>query len=111
MKTLIILAIILGIFAAYFVFNSEKSISVKSTDDVVPVGTDIAKFILNKALNQAREINPAGIIDGVSALRPGLAEKIKSKIGEVGNEISVRAFNLIKRPIENKARELICPLN
>lgn len=114
MKTLIILAIILAIFAAYFVFNTEKSLSLKDRGNAIPAGIDIGKSILNQVLNQAKKINPEAIdsINGVSSgavTQPKLVEEIKSKIGEIKDKILDEAVNLIKTPIENKANELFCP--
>ena len=105
MKTLVILAVILAVFAAYFVFNTEKSISVKG-GGAMPAGVDIAKFILNQALNQSETIKPK-IND---LLQSGLTEEIKLKAGEIKNKILDKAVNLIKMPIENKVQELICPI-
>lgn len=105
MKTLVILAIILGIFAAYFVFNAEKSISVKGGGNAVPIGVDIAKFIFNEALNQSGTIKPK--INDI--LQSGLTGEIKSKIGEIKDKILNEAVDLIKKPIENKISETFCP--
>lgn len=115
MKTLVIIGIILTVLATYFVFNTEKSISVKNVNGVVPAGIDIAKFILNKALDQAGRINPnitnrvSGTnILGNNALQQTAVERARSKMGEIGNEITSRAVDLIKKPIENTANRLFC---
>ena len=105
MKTLIILAIILAIFSAYFVFNTEKSISVKGGGNAVPAGVDIAKFILNQALNQSETIKPK--INEI--LQSKLTGEIKSKIGEIKDKILDEAIYLIKKPIESKINETFCP--
>lgn len=104
MKTLVILAIILAIFAAYFVFNTERSSSVKGRDNAVPAGIDVAKFILGHALNQSEVIKPK--INNV--LQSGLTGGIKSKIGEIKDKILDEAVNLIKIPIENKVSKTFC---
>lgn len=104
MKTLLILAIILAIFSVYFVLNTEKSISLKSGGNAIPAGTDIAKFILDKVLNQSETIKPK--ISEV--LQSGLIGEVKSKIGEIKNKILDGAIDLIKKPIENKASEIFC---
>ncbi|MBI2446827.1 MAG: hypothetical protein HYV51_03380 [Parcubacteria group bacterium] len=115
MKTLIILAIILAILAAYFVFNTEKSLSLKDRGNAIPAGIDIGKSILNQVLNQAKKITPEKInsISGTNGngavMQSKLAEEIKSKIGEIKDKILDEAVNLIKTPIENKANELFCP--
>ena len=72
----------------------------------MPAGVDIAKFILNQALNQSETIKPK-IND---LLQSGLTEEIKLKAGEIKNKILDKAVNLIKMPIENKVQELICPI-
>lgn len=113
MKTLVILAIILAIIAAYFVFNTEKSISIGGGGNAVPAGVDIAKFLFNKALDQAGKINEktnsnVNYINS-GALQSKLAEEIKSKIGETKDKILNKAVGLIKMPVENKVSELFCP--
>ncbi len=102
---LIILAIILAIFASYFVFNTEKSISVKSGGNAVPAGVDIAKSILNHVLNQSEVIKPK--INDI--LQSGLTGEIISKIGEIKDKVLYEAFDLLKKPIESKVNELFCP--
>jgi len=114
MKTLIILAIILAIFATYFVFNTEKSLSLKGGGNAIPAGIDIGKSILNQILNQAKKINPEAVNSinesgGSGVMQSKLAEEIKSKIGEIKDKILSEAVSLIKTPIENKASELFCP--
>lgn len=100
MKTLLILAIILAIIAAYFIFNTEKSISIGGGGNAVPAGVDIAKFLFNKA---------NGNYVGNGVLQSKVAEEIKFKIGEVKDKILDKAVNLIKTPVENKVSELFCP--
>lgn len=113
MKTLVILAIILAIIAAYFVFNTEKSISIEGGGNAIPAGIDIAKFIFNKVLDQTGKINEKPNDNGnyinSGVLQSKLAEEIKSKIGETKNNILDEAINLIKNPIENKINALFCP--
>lgn len=107
MKTLITLAIILAIFATYFMYNIEKSVFVKNADSVTPAGIDIAKTFLNKI----RKINSEVInkINNGGIPQPGLSEKVKSKIEEIGSKISDKTINLIKKPVEDKMVELFCP--
>ncbi len=114
---LVILAIILAIFATYFVFNTEKSISLTGGGgNAIPAGIDIAKLILSQALNQVKKINPTQVVNSVSGVSGSgatqfkLAEEIKSKIGEVKDKILDKAVDLIKTPVENKVSELFCPL-
>ena len=105
MKALVILAIILAIFAVYFVFDTEKSISVKGGGNAVPAGIDIAKSILNQVLDQSEPIKSK--ISNIS--QSELIGEIKSKIGEIKDKVLDKAVVLIKTPVENKARELLCP--
>ncbi len=105
MKTLIILAVILAIFSAYFVFNTEKSLSLKSGGNAIPAGLNIAKLFLNQALNQSETVKPK--INDI--LQSKLTGEIKSKIGEIKDKVLYEALDLIKTPVENKAKELFCP--
>lgn len=119
MKTIIITAIILGVFFAYFVFNTEKSISVKGGGNVIPAGTDVARFILD----YAKTIKPGKIISDIigdnkmnvnksgEMLKSNITEEIKSKIGEIKNKVLNEGINLIKQPIKDKAVEAFCPQN
>lgn len=119
MKTLIMLAIILGIFAVYFIFNTEKSVLLKGGGNAMPAGTDVAKFILNKA----KTINPGKIIGEFLSgneininksgemLKSGITEEIKSKAGEIKDKILSEGIDLVKQPIKDKTAELFCPQN
>ena len=112
MKTLIIFSIILGVFAIYFVLNTEKSISVRGGENAIPAGIDIAKLILNKV----KTIEPSKIIGNIiggskDLSESNLTEEIKSKIGEIKNKIFNEGIDLIKQPIKNKASEVFCPQN
>ena len=88
MKTLIILAVILAVFTAYFVFNTEKSISVKSGGNAIPAGVDIAKFVLNQALNLS-DLTQSGIIKPkiIDLIQSGVTEEIKLKAGEIKDKV------------------------
>lgn len=117
MKTLIIIGIILGVFTTYFVFNAQKSISVKGGGNAIPAGTDIAKLILNKV----KTISPGEIIGNIisddennkinGVFQSNITEKIRSKVGELKNTVLNEGIDLIKKTIENKAGELFCPQN
>lgn len=119
MKILIIFSIILGVFAVYFVFNAEKSVSLKDGGNAIPAGTDVAKFILNKA----KTINPGKIISDFMSgneinidksdemLKSGITEEIKSKAGEIKDKLLSEGVDLVKQPIKDKTAELFCPQN
>lgn len=105
MKKLLFLAIVLAVFAAYFIFNTEKSISIKGRGNAVPAGIDIAKSILNQALDQFEPIKSK--INDIAQSK--VTGEIKSKIGEIKDNILDKAVVLIKTPVENKVSELFCP--
>lgn len=114
MKTLVILGVILAIFSVYFIFNTERSISIKGGGDAVPAGVDIVK-IFNKALNLS-DLTPSDL-NRFETIKPKINEILQSKlIGEIKSKIEGakdtilgEAADLIKKPIENKASELFCP--
>lgn len=115
MKTLIIFSVILAIFAAFFIFNVEKSVSVKGGGNAIPAGVDIAEFISN----QVEKIKAGDIISNLTSndrkdkisdiIQSKIIGGIKSKIGEIKNKISKEGVDLIKKPIENKVNEMFCP--
>lgn len=105
MKTLVTLAIILAIFSVYFIFNTEKSISVKG--NALPTGTDIAALILKKVKN----IDPKIKLDGISKSKIAdiiKLDEIKLKVGDIKNKIIEESGNLIKEPIKNKINDVLC---
>lgn len=119
MKIIIITAIILGVFTAYFVFNIEKSVSVKGRGNAIPAGTDMAKFILNKA----KKIEPGKIISNFingneininksgEMFKSDITEEIKSKAGGIKDKLLNEGVDLVKQPIKGKMAELFCPQN
>lgn len=114
MKTLLVIGIILAILAAYFVLNTEKSFSVKGDGDAIPAGIDVARIILNKVRNIIPNNTTENIIDNIknqklsNVTESNLADKIKSKIGDIKDKILDGSINLIKDPIKNKLSEVIC---
>lgn len=119
MKKFIIISIILGVFTAYFIFNTEKSISIKGGGNAIPAGIDLAKFILNKAKtiiepdkiigNITSNINKTYDNNPIKESQSNITEEIKSRAGEIKNKILNEGINLIKQPIENKINEVFCP--
>lgn len=120
MKISIITVIILGIFAAYFVFNVENSISVKGGGNAIPAGIDVARFILD----YAKTISPGKIIGDIidsgkeininksgKVLKSDIVEEVKSQIIGIKEKILSEGINLIKQPIKDKAIEAFCPQN
>ena len=116
MKTLIILSVILGIFTVYFIFNAEKSISVKNllgikqgAENAIPAGTDIAKFILNKANTIIPKITDDIIPNIENKKLSELTDEVKSKVGDIKDKILEGTFNLIKEPVKDKLTGIFCP--
>ncbi len=105
MKTLIIIGVVLAILSIYFVVNSENKILV-SGSEVTPTGTDVPKLILNKA----KELFPvftAGEIKNSadSAINDFQPKMVENLVSDMASKIT----NLIKKPIENKISETLCP--
>lgn len=101
MKTLIIITVILVVLSLYFVVNADRSILVKG-NEVLPAGTDIAKFILNKAKDFISQTDTGA---GVNASYTTITDKIKALIPKIIGKTT----DLIKNPIENKIIETFCP--
>lgn len=114
MKKFIIISIILGVFTVYFIFNTEKSISIKGGENAIPAGIDLVKLILDKAKTI---IEPKKIISNIISYdnnpvkesQSSITEEIKSKAEEIKNKILNEGINLIKQPLENKISEVFCP--
>ncbi len=113
MKTLAILAVILGILFLYFVVKAEKSFVIKG-GEAVPGGINIPKLILDKAREIKSQIannkniqvlgndvigdSGQGFVNNMIADAKDLVSKTVDKISES-----------IKSPIENKVNEILCP--
>ncbi len=108
MKTLVILAVILGILFLYFIVKAEKSFVIKG-NEVVPSGIDIPKLIIDipkLILDKAGEIKSQiansdsgrGFINNITTDAKDLVSKTVDKISES-----------VKSPIENKINEFLCP--
>ncbi len=101
MKTLVILAVILGVLFLYFIVKAEKSFVIKG-NEVVPSGIDIPKLILDKAAqvlgNNVIGDSGQGFINNMTADVKDLTSKAAYKINES-----------IKSSVENKINEVICP--
>ena len=112
MKTLIIIGIILVVLFLYFVVNADRSVLVKGSD-VLPAGTDVAGFILNKAKDFNSQIKTGSIVD---LSYPVITDKIKSVVEKIKDEANKliptvldKTTDLIKNPIKNKIIETFCP--
>ncbi len=113
MKTLLILAVILGILFLYFIVKAEKSLVIKG-NEVVPLGINIPKLILDKAkeiTSQATNNKNAQILgsDLINDSGPAFINKIKTDAGNLISKTVDKINELIKSPIENKINEFLCP--
>lgn len=105
MKTIVTIIIILVVLSLYFVVNADRSIFVKGSE-VLPIGTDVARFILNKAKDFKSQINV-----GNTSYPVAITDKIKSAVETIKNEANKliprvldKTTDLIKNPIET-----VCP--
>ena len=101
MKTLAILAVILGILFLYFIVKTEKSFVIKG-NEVVPGGIDIPKLILDKAAQVLGN-------DVIGGSGQGFINKIKTNAEDLVSKTVDKISKSIKSPIENKINEVICP--
>jgi len=113
MKTLIILAVILGILFVYFVVKAEKSFVIEG-NEVVPRGIDIPKVILDKAREVKSQIanNKSAQILGndiISDSGPGFINNITTDVKDLISKTIDKVSESIKSPIENKINEVLCP--
>lgn len=113
MKTLAILAVILGVLFLYFMVKAEKSFVIKG-NEVVPIGIDIPKLILDKAKeikSQVTNNKNAQILDSdiINDSGPAFINKIKTDAGNLISKTVDKISESIKSPIENKINEFLCP--
>ena len=107
MKTLIILAVILGILFFYFVVKAEKSFVIKG-NEVVLGGVDIPKLILDKVKGIKSQILGNEVI-GDSGPGRGFINNITTDVKDLVSKTINKVSESIKSPIENKIQEIICP--
>ena len=107
MKTLIILAVNLGILFLYFVVKAEKSFVIKG-NEVVPSGIDIPKLILDKVKGIKSQILGNEVI-GDSGPGRGFINNITTDVKDLVSKTVDKVSESIKSPIENKIQEIICP--
>ncbi len=119
MKTLAVLAVILGILFLYFIVKAEKSFVIKG-NEVVPGGIDISKLILDKAIKikslivgdkNTKVVGDSAITDSEIITDSGLAfiNKIKTDVGNLVSKTVDKISESVKNPIENKINEFLCP--
>ena len=107
MRTLAILAVILGILFLYFVVKAEKSFVIKG-NEVVPSGIDIPKLILDKVKGIKSQILGNEVI-GDSGPGRGFINNITTDVKDLVSKTVDKVSESIKSPIENKIQEIICP--
>mgnify|MGYP001613645599 CR=1 FL=1 len=113
MKTLLILAVVLGVLFLYFIVKAEKSLVIKG-NEVVPLGINIPKLILDKVKEIKSQVadnkNAETLIsDIINDSGPAFVNKIKTDAGNLISKTVDKISELIKSPIENKVNELVCP--
>jgi len=105
MKTLVIVAVILGILFLYFIVKTEKSFVIEGSE-VVPGGIDIPKVILDKAKEIKSQILGNDVI---SDSGPGFINNITADVKDLVSKTVDKVSESIKSPIENKINEILCP--
>ncbi len=113
MKTLIILAVILGILFLYFIVKAEKSFVIKG-NEVVPGGINIPKLILDKAKEIKSQIannKNTQILgnDVISNSGQGFISNITTGAKDLVSKTIDKISESIKSPIENKINDVLCP--
>jgi len=109
MKTLIILAVILGILFLYFIVKAEKSFVIKG-NEVIPGGIDIPKLILDKVRGiKPQVLNNDVIGNAVSDSGQGFINNITTDAKDLVSKTIDTISESIKSPIENKINEFLCP--
>ena len=100
----------------FFVVNADKTILVKGSE-VLPAGTDVARFILNKAKNlkigdlpqfSEDKIGDTSYSEITNKIKTG-AETVGSEVNKLIPKIINKAKELIKGSVENKIQETFCP--
>jgi len=108
-KTLAILAVILGILFLYFIVKAEKSFVIKG-NEVIPGGIDIPKLILDKVRGiKPQVLNNDVIGNAVSDSGRGFINNITTDAKDLISKTVDKINESIKSPIENKINEFLCP--
>ena len=109
MKTLIILAVILGILFLYFIVKAEKSFVIKG-NEVIPGGIDIPKLILDKVRGiKPQVLNNDVIGNAVSDSGRGFINNITTDAKDLISKTVDKINKSIQSPIENTINEFLCP--
>ena len=109
MKTLIIVAIILGVAFIFFVARAEKSFIING-NEVIPASlTNIPKMLLNKAGEIKSRILDNGGTGNLINLEPNSTGNIISEAKDFISGAINKITATIKAPIEDKISEILCP--
>ncbi|MFH1392865.1 MAG: hypothetical protein ABIG73_00575 [Patescibacteria group bacterium] len=109
MKTLIIVAIILGIAFLFFVAKAEKSLIITG-NEVMPAGlTDVPKMLLDKIGGISSKISGNGKIEDLVNLESISAGNVVSGVKDFISGTINKITETIKAPIEDKVNEILCP--
>ena len=98
MRTLVILAIILGIVFLFFVAKAEKSLTIMG-NEVVPAGLINAPRVLLDKIGNLINLEPNSTNNIISGAKNLISNTI-DKISEA-----------IKTPIKEKINSILCPQN
>lgn len=109
MKTLTILAIILGITFLFFVARAEKSFIING-NEAIPAGiTNIPKIVLNKASEIKSKILDNGGTGNLINLKPISTDNIVAGAKDFISGTINKITETIKTPIEDKVSDIFCP--
>ena len=112
MKTLTIVAVILGIAFLFFIARAEKSFVING-NEVTPAGiTNVPKMLLDK-INEtgfkiSDNIGNGGIGDLIS-LEPISTNNIVAGVKDFISGAIDKITETIKTPIEDKVNNILCP--
>ena len=112
MKTLIIVAIILGVAFLFFVARAEKSFIING-NEAIPAGlTNITKAFLNKVNEMGFKISDSvgnGGIGNLVNLEPISTNNIITGAKDFISGTIDKITETIKAPIEDKINDFLCP--
>ena len=115
MKTLTIIAIILGVAFLFFVAKAERSLIITG-NEVIPAGlTDVPKVFLDKVSElKSKLLGSTGILDnggeiGNMVTGPIFTNNIIAGAKDLISKTIGKIIETIKTPIEDKVNEILCP--
>jgi len=111
MKTLTILAVILGIAFLFFVAKAEKSFVIDG-NGAIPAGiTGISKTLLDKVNDEMKSIlwNNGGIGNLINLEPNSTSGDIITGAKNFISDAVDKVTEIIKTPIEDKVNSILCP--